>query len=76
MEDKVAYIPRDRILGLSKVHRIVDHLARRPQVQERLTVQCAEVLRSILLTDDLAVRIRARHGCIFAAAFSIVRVTW
>lgn len=60
----VAYIPRDKVLGLSKMNRIVDFFARRPQVQERLTHQVMEALKCILDTDDVAVYIDAEHLCV------------
>ncbi len=62
----VAYIPNGRVVGLSKLNRIVDFYARRPQVQERLTVQIAEELKKVLKTDDVAVYIDARHMCVQA----------
>ena len=62
----VAYIPNGRVVGLSKLNRIVDYYARRPQVQERLTIQIAEELKSALKTEDVAVYIDARHMCVQA----------
>lgn len=62
----VAYIPNGRVIGLSKLNRIVDFFARRPQVQERLTMQIAEELKKALKTDDVAVYIDARHLCVQA----------
>jgi len=62
----VAYIPNGRVVGLSKLNRIVDFFARRPQVQERLTMQIAEELKNVLKTDDVAVYIDARHMCVQA----------
>lgn len=62
----VAYIPNGKVIGLSKLNRIVDYFARRPQVQERLTVQIADELRHILHTEDVAVYIDARHLCVQA----------
>jgi GTP cyclohydrolase I len=62
----VAYIPNGRVVGLSKLNRIVDFFARRPQVQERLTMQIAEELKRVLKTDDVAVYIDARHLCVQA----------
>ncbi|WP_163933414.1 GTP cyclohydrolase I FolE [Paraferrimonas sp. SM1919] len=62
----VAYIPKNRVLGLSKISRIVEYFSRRPQVQERLTVQIAEALKCILETDDIAVAIIAKHYCVKA----------
>lgn len=60
----VAYIPKDKVLGLSKINRIVNYFARRPQIQERLTVQIAETLKFIMETDDVAVTIDAVHYCV------------
>jgi GTP cyclohydrolase IA len=62
----VAYIPKERVLGLSKMNRIVEYFSRRPQVQERLTQQIAETLKFILGTDDVAVMIRAKHYCVIS----------
>jgi GTP cyclohydrolase I len=62
----VAYIPNGRVVGLSKLNRMVDFFARRPQVQERLTMQIAEELKKVLQTDDVAVYIDARHMCVQA----------
>lgn len=62
----VAYIPNGRVVGLSKLNRIVDFYARRPQVQERLTIQIVEELKHALKTDDVAVYIDARHMCVQA----------
>ena len=62
----VAYIPNGRVVGLSKLNRVVDFFARRPQVQERLTMQIAEELKNVLKTDDVAVYIDARHMCVQA----------
>ena len=60
----VAYIPNGRVVGLSKLNRIVDHYARRPQVQERLTRQVLQSLQELLGTDDVAVVIDAKHLCV------------
>ncbi|MDX8339070.1 GTP cyclohydrolase I FolE [Draconibacterium sp. IB214405] len=60
----VAYISSGEVIGLSKINRIVDYFARRPQVQERLTVQIANELKTILKTDDVAVVIDAKHMCV------------
>ena len=60
----VAYISSGRVIGLSKLNRIVDYYARRPQVQERLTVQIANELKKALNTDDVAVVIEAKHLCV------------
>ncbi len=60
----VAYMPKDKVLGLSKINRIVDFFSRRPQIQERLTEQIAETLKFILQTDDVAVMVRSQHFCV------------
>jgi GTP cyclohydrolase IA len=60
----VAYISSGRVIGLSKLNRIVQYFAKRPQVQERLTMQIAHELRDILGTDDVAVVIDAKHLCV------------
>ena len=60
----VAYIPNGRVVGLSKLNRIVDHYARRPQVQERLTRQVLQSLQELLGTEDVAVVIDAKHLCV------------
>ena len=62
----VAYIPNDRILGLSKLNRVVEFFARRPQVQERLTAQIMETLKFVLGTEDVAVVIEADHYCVIS----------
>ena len=61
---KVAYIPGNRIIGLSKINRIVRFFAQRPQVQERLTQQILVALQTLLDTDDVAVTINAAHYCV------------
>lgn len=60
----VAYISNGNVIGLSKIHRIVRYFARRPQVQERLTVQISNYLSEVLQTDDVAVIIDAEHLCV------------
>ncbi|MBT3741555.1 MAG: GTP cyclohydrolase I FolE [Polaribacter sp.] len=60
----VAYISSGKVIGLSKINRIVQYYAKRPQVQERLTNQIATELKSILKTDDVAVIIDAKHLCV------------
>jgi GTP cyclohydrolase I len=62
----VAYIPASKIIGLSKVNRIVRFFAQRPQVQERLTQQVLVALQTLLETDDVAVTINAAHYCVKA----------
>lgn len=61
---KVAYIPGDRIIGLSKINRIVRFFGQRPQVQERLTQQILVALQVLLGTEDVAVSIEATHYCV------------
>ena len=60
----VAYIPSTKVLGLSKINRIVDFFSRRPQIQERLTLQVFSALSLILDTQDIAVVIKAEHLCV------------
>ena len=60
----IAYISSGRVIGLSKINRIVQSFAKRPQVQERLTNQIAEELKIILNTEDIAVIIDAKHLCV------------
>ena len=60
----VAYIPRGKIIGLSKINRIVKFFAQRPQVQERLTKQILVALQSLLETQDVAITIAATHYCV------------
>lgn len=60
----VAYISSGKVIGLSKLNRIVQYYAKRPQVQERLTNQIANELKQILDTEDVAVIIDAKHLCV------------
>lgn len=60
----VAYISNGSVIGLSKLNRIVQYFAKRPQVQERLTVQIAKELQHVLGTQDIAVLIDAKHLCV------------
>ena len=60
----VAYISSGHVIGLSKINRIVQYFAKRPQVQERLTVQIARELQEVLRTEDVAVVIDAAHLCV------------
>jgi GTP cyclohydrolase IA len=60
----VAYVSSGKVIGLSKINRIVQYFANRPQVQERLTNQIANELSNILETDDIAVIIDAKHLCV------------
>ena len=60
----VAYISKGTVVGLSKMNRIVDYYAKRPQVQERLTMQVVQELQKILGTEDVACVIDAKHLCV------------
>jgi GTP cyclohydrolase I len=60
----VAYISNGTVVGLSKMNRIVDYYAKRPQVQERLTIQIVKELQDVLNTDDVACIIDAKHLCV------------
>ncbi|RLD27406.1 MAG: GTP cyclohydrolase I FolE [Bacteroidetes bacterium] len=60
----VAYISNGTVVGLSKINRIVDYFAKRPQVQERLTIQIVEELKKVLNTEDVACIIDAKHLCV------------
>lgn len=60
----VAYISNGSVIGLSKLNRVVQYFAKRPQVQERLTMQIAQELCEILGTDDVAIVIDAHHLCV------------
>src|SRR5690606_29354495 len=60
----VAYISSGHVIGLSKMNRIVDYYARRPQVQERLTMQIVQELQRVLKTEDVACVIDAKHLCV------------
>lgn len=62
----VAYIPNGKIIGLSKIPRIVRFFARRPQVQERLSAQIADALTIVLDTENVAVSLNAQHFCMTA----------
>lgn len=60
----IAYFPDNKVIGLSKLNRIVQYFAKRPQVQERLTNQIADALKEILGHNDVAVMIEADHLCV------------
>ncbi len=62
----VAYIPRNKVIGLSKINRIVRFFAQRPQIQERLTEQTLRALQALLETRDVAVSVTAVHHCVKA----------
>lgn len=60
----VAYISSGKVIGLSKLNRIVDYYSRRPQIQERLCIQIASELQNLLETEDVAVIIDSKHHCV------------
>lgn len=60
----VGYIPKDKVLGLSKINRIVEYFSKRPQIQERLTEQVYHALQYILETDNIGVVVHATHYCV------------
>lgn len=60
----IAYIPNKKVLGLSKLNRVVEYFSKRPQIQERLTEQVYYALQFILDTDDIAVVVDASHYCV------------
>jgi GTP cyclohydrolase I len=60
----IAYVPNQKVIGLSKLNRIVDYFAKRPQIQERLTLQIHQALCAILETQDVAVVVDAMHACV------------
>jgi GTP cyclohydrolase I len=60
----IAYISSGKVIGLSKLNRIVQYFAKRPQVQERLTIQIAKHLQKVIASEDVAVFIDAKHLCV------------
>lgn len=60
----IAYMPHSKVIGLSKINRLVQYYAKRPQVQERLTMQIADALKAILGHEDVALVIEADHLCV------------
>jgi GTP cyclohydrolase I len=60
----IAYISSGQVIGLSKLNRIVQYFAKRPQVQERLTMQIAKYLQKVLKSEHVAVYIDAKHLCV------------
>ena len=63
MKISIAYIPKDKVLGLSKMARIADMVCKRLQLQEKISNDIYEVLKEILKTEDIAVHIEAKHSC-------------
>jgi GTP cyclohydrolase I len=59
----IGYLPKGRVVGISKIARVVDTFARRLQIQERLTAQIADVIKKVLQPEGVAVVIKATHGC-------------
>ena len=68
----MAYISNGTVVGLSKMNRIVDYFAKRPQVQERLTLQIVEELQKVLKTKNVACVIDAKHLCVNSRGISDV----
>lgn len=66
MEIAVAYIPKGKVIGLSKVARIADMVCKRLQLQERITTDIADILQMILDTDDIMVIVTGEHSCMTA----------
>lgn len=62
----VAYVPEKKVIGLSKINRVVEYFSRRPQVQERLTKQIADALQEVLGARHLGVHINAKHYCVIS----------
>jgi len=60
----VGYIPNNKVLGLSKINRVVEYFSKRPQIQERLTEQIYHALQYILNTDNIGVVVNAQHFCV------------
>ncbi|MGE5781310.1 MAG: GTP cyclohydrolase I FolE [Ignavibacteria bacterium] len=69
----IGYFPNSHVIGLSKLNRIAQYYAKRPQVQERLTIQIANELKEILQTDDVAVIIDADHLCVASRGVNDVK---
>jgi GTP cyclohydrolase I len=60
----VSYLPKGKVVGLSKIARLVDNVAKQPQIQERMTRQIAQILQTALETDGVAVVVKAEHSCL------------
>ncbi len=71
----VAYISRGEVIGLSKLNRIVHYCSKRPQVQERLTIEIAEYLKRVLRVEDVAVIIKAEHLCVASRGINDIGCT-
>jgi GTP cyclohydrolase I len=66
MKISIAYIPQDRVIGISKIARIADMVCKRLQLQEKISNDIYEVLHEILQTEDIAIHIEAKHSCMTA----------
>ena len=66
MKAHIAYVPKDKVIGLSKISRIADMVAKRLQLQERICEDIAYIMKEILQTDSVAVIVSAEHGCVAA----------
>lgn len=66
MKVSVAYLPKGRVIGLSKIARIADMVCRRLQLQERITSDIAEILQKVLRTEDVLVHVEGEHSCMTA----------
>lgn len=66
MKISVAYLPKNRVIGLSKVARIADMVCKRLQLQERITSDIAEIMQMVLDTEDVLVHIEGEHSCMTA----------
>jgi GTP cyclohydrolase I len=71
----IAYIPSTKMIGLSKINRIANYFAKRPQVQERLTKQIADCLEYVLETEHVAVHINAKHYCVVSRGVEDINST-
>jgi GTP cyclohydrolase I len=66
MKATVAYMPKDKVIGLSKIARIVDIVSRRLQLQERIGTDIAQIMQKITASPDVAVIIKGEHSCMTA----------
>ncbi|MBC8343770.1 MAG: GTP cyclohydrolase I FolE [Bacteroidetes bacterium] len=71
----VAYFSKGHVIGLSKINRVVHYFCKRPQLQERLTLQIAREIRSVTDTEDVAVLINAKHMCVASRGIQDVNTT-
>ena len=66
MRISIAYIPQDRVIGISKIARIADMVCKRLQLQEKISNDIYEVMKEVLKTEDIAIHIEAKHSCMTA----------